>query len=129
MPRRKYSFIHKTDAMSEEIVAALLSKRSCDFHELFPVIYQSLRERKAAGGGEEALRFRVYEKLQNFVVQGLVKKTEKQYTGVESALLARSSQFAEAREEAKKRRAINESMLAPVPDPAQQPLQDVGGVN
>ena len=43
--------------------------------------------RKAASGGEEMLRLCMYEKLQNLVREGRVKKTGKKYKGVVKALL------------------------------------------
>ena len=51
-------------------------------------MYTNLRARHALGGGEEMLRLRVYEKLQNFVSKGMVdKKTTagiKEYQGLAS---------------------------------------------
>jgi len=106
---RKYSshFQHKTDAMSEEMVAAMLSEETFDFHALFRVVHQALRGRNAAAGGEETLRLRVYEKLQNFVKQGLVQKKGKQYAGVVSALHSRSIEMAAARVEINKRKSAS----------------------
>ena len=45
-----------------------------------------LRARNAASGGEEMLRLRAYEKLQNLVSRGMVKKVEKKYKGVPKIL-------------------------------------------
>src|SRR5438034_283378 len=45
-----------------------------------------LRARNAASGGEEMLRLRAYEKLQNLVARGAVKKNGKKYKGLPSAL-------------------------------------------
>ena len=42
--------------------------------------------RDVGGGGEEMLRLRAYEKLQNLVARGAVKKTGKKYKGLPSAL-------------------------------------------
>ena len=59
-----------------------------EFKTLFTSVYANLRARKAAGGGEEMLRLRVYEKLQNFVSKGMVNKTitkgVKEYLGLAS---------------------------------------------
>src|SRR5882762_4749988 len=74
------------DNISEELVAVLSSKASFEFKPLFDIILLNLRERNLAGGGEEMLRLRVYEKLQGLVGQGAVNRTvtgiTKKYKGV-----------------------------------------------
>jgi hypothetical protein len=84
------------DNITEELVAALSSKASFEFKALFAIIFQNLRERNAASGGEEMLRLRCYEKLQSLVNQGAVKKTVtgivKKYKGVPGPLLALSAE-------------------------------------
>lgn len=74
------------DLVTEELVAALKKKSSYEFKELFEIVYDKLRARNAASGGEEMLRLRAYEKLQNLVSRGMVKKSGKKYRGVSSAL-------------------------------------------
>ena len=74
------------DNITEELVAVLSSKTSFEFKPLFEIILLNLRERNAASGGEEMLRLRAYEKLQNLVARGMVKKTGKKYKGLPSAL-------------------------------------------
>lgn len=65
----------------------MLSRRtSFEFKQLFDVLHENLRARNAAGGGEEMLRLRSYEKLQNLVAGGMVKKTGKKYRGLPSVL-------------------------------------------
>ena len=70
--------------MTEELVAALTSKSSFEFKQLFDVVHERLKARNAASGGEEMLRLRAYEKLQNLVSRGMVKKTGKKYKGLAS---------------------------------------------
>src|SRR2546427_12434660 len=74
------------DNITEELVAVLSSKASFEFKPLFDVVLLNLRERNLAGGGEEMLRLRVYEKLQGLVGQGAVNRTvtgiTKKYKGV-----------------------------------------------
>jgi hypothetical protein len=65
-----------------------MKRSSYEFKELFEIVYDKLRARNAASGGEEMLRLRAYEKLQNLVSRGMVKKTGKKYRGVSSALTA-----------------------------------------
>ncbi len=64
----------------------LLGKESYEFKALFTVVHANLKARNAASGGEEMLRLRAYEKLQNLVEAGIVKKTGKEYRGVQKAL-------------------------------------------
>ncbi len=65
----------------------MLSRRaSFEFKQLFDIVHENLRTRNAASGGEEMLRLRAYEKLQNLVSRGAVKKTGKKYKGLPAAL-------------------------------------------
>ncbi len=72
------------DLVTEELVAVLSRKTSFEFKELFEVVHENLKARNAASGGEEMLRLRAYEKLQNLVSRGMVKKTGKKYKGLAS---------------------------------------------
>ena len=85
------------DNITEELVAALSGSKSYEFKALFSVIHAALRARNAASGGEEMLRLRTYDKLQNLVRQGQVKKTGKKYKGVTNALLLLSESLKEYR--------------------------------
>src|SRR4249919_3030428 len=98
--QRKSAFSRRLpDLVTEELVAALSKKGSSfEFKQLFVVVHAGLRARNAASGGEEMLRLRAYEKLQNLVQQGQVKKTGKQYRGVPKALLALSKDLKALRE-------------------------------
>ena len=69
------------DRVAEELAAVLSKKASFEFKALFDILHANLRERNQAGGGEEMLRLRAYEKLQNLVRAGIVKKTGKEYRG------------------------------------------------
>ena len=85
--RSAISFTRRApDNITEELVAVLSSKTSFEFKPLFDIILLNLRERNLAGGGEEMLRLRVYEKLQALVGQGTVNRTgtgiTKKYKGV-----------------------------------------------
>jgi hypothetical protein len=76
------------DLVTEELVLVLSQNRSYQFKQLFEVVHDNLRRRKAANGGEEMLRLRAYEKLQYLVFSGAVKKDGKIYTGNSAALAA-----------------------------------------
>jgi len=86
MPPNFSSFSRRVpDNVTEELMAALSGSKSYEFKALFSVIHAALRARNAASGGEEMLRLRTYDKLQNLVRQGQVKKTGKKYKGVTKA--------------------------------------------
>ena len=72
------------DFVTEELVVVLSRKSSYEFKQLFDIVYENLRSRNATSGGEEMLRLRAYEKLQNLVARGMVKKTGKKYRGLAS---------------------------------------------
>src|SRR6201986_3577866 len=74
------------DLVTEELVSVLSSKSYYEFKELFEVVHLNLRSRNAASGGEEMLRLRAYEKLQNLVARGMVKKEGKKYKGIRKQL-------------------------------------------
>jgi hypothetical protein len=84
------------DLVTEELVSVLSQKSSFEFKQLFEIVHENLRARNAASGGEEMLRLRAYEKLQNLVARGMVKKSDKKYKGVASALAAASAAAAAA---------------------------------
>ena len=84
------------DLVTEELVSVLSKKSSFEFKQLFDIVHENLRARNAASGGEEMLRLRAYEKLQNLVQRGMVKKNGKKYKGVASALAAASAAAAAA---------------------------------
>lgn len=64
----------------------LLEKSWFEFKALFAIVHTNLKARNAAGSGEEMLRLRTYEKLQNLVAAGIVEKSSKQYRGNAPAL-------------------------------------------
>ena len=74
------------DLVTEELASVLSSKSTYEFKELFDVVHENLRNRNAASGGEEMLRLRAYEKLQNLVARGMVKKDGKKYKGIPKQL-------------------------------------------
>ena len=80
------------DLVTEELVAVLSRRSSFEFKQLFDIVHENLRARNAASGGEEMLRLRAYEKLQNLVARGAVKKNGKKYKGLPSALAAAIAQ-------------------------------------
>ncbi|MEI8341673.1 MAG: hypothetical protein WCH43_09090 [Verrucomicrobiota bacterium] len=95
--QKKNAFSRRVpDLVTEELVSVLSQKSSFEFKQLFEIVYENLRARNAASGGEEMLRLRAYEKLQNLVARGMVRKNGKKYKGLLSALAAASSSAAAA---------------------------------
>jgi len=83
--QRKSAFSRRLpDLVTEELVSVLSKKSSFEFKQLFDLVHEKLRKRNAASGGEEMLRLRAYEKLQNLVSRGMVKKTGKKSRGLAS---------------------------------------------
>src|SRR6202046_5959013 len=74
------------DLVTEELVTVLSQKKSFEFKQLFEIVHENLRQRNAARGGEEMLLLRAYEKLQNLVQRGMVKKNGKKYKGIPKQL-------------------------------------------
>ena len=98
--QRKSAFSRRgPDLVTEELVAVLTKKNSFEFKQLFDMVHEQLRARNAASGGEEMLRLRAYEKLQNLVTRGLVEKLGKEYKGTARVHEA-SSAYAAAQEAA-----------------------------
>ena len=80
------------DLVTEELAAVLSSRTVYEFKDLFEVVHERLRARNAASGGEEMLRLRSYEKLQNLVSRGMVKKDGKKYKGIPKVLATLETQ-------------------------------------
>ena len=84
-----YGFSRRApDIVAEEIAMVLSTKGWFEFKELFEVIHRNLKARSASNCGEEMLRLRVYEKLQNLVSAGAVEKSSKRYQGITVGLAA-----------------------------------------
>ena len=79
------------DMVAEELALALFGNPACEFKPLFTLVHATLRARNGASGGEEMLRLRVYEKLQDFVRRGMVDKKTKAGIKKYSALATLSS--------------------------------------
>jgi hypothetical protein len=87
------------DHVTDELVNVLSEKKVFGFNDLFERVFENLKQRNAVSGGEEMLRLRAYEKLQNLVTRGLVEKLGKEYKGT-SRVHEASSAYAAAQEAA-----------------------------
>ena len=83
------------DHVTDELVVVLSENDTAlEFNNLFELVYENLKEKNAVSGGEENLRLRAYENLQNHVSRGLVEKKGKSYTGLEGIEKASSAYLA-----------------------------------
>ena len=80
--------------MTDELVVVLQDGKTYEFNSLFELVYENLKEKNAVSGGEEMLRLRAYEKLQNLVTRGLVEKKGKTYKGLDGIEQASSAHAA-----------------------------------
>lgn len=82
------------DHVTDELVNVLVEKKIFGFNDLFERVFENLKLRNAVSGGEEMLRLRAYEKLQNLVTRGLVEKIGKEYRGTDRVIEASSTYLA-----------------------------------
>lgn len=87
------------DHVTDELANVLSENKIFGFNDLFERVFANLKLRNAVSGGEEMLRLRAYEKLQNLVTRGLVEKIGKEYRGTARVMEA-SSTYAASQEAA-----------------------------
>jgi hypothetical protein len=87
------------DHVTDELCNVLEEDKVFGFNDLFGRVFENLKERNAVSGGEEMLRLRAYEKLQNLVTRGLVEKIGKEYKGTDRVQEASSAWLAKQQEE------------------------------
>jgi len=87
------------DHVTDELVNVMAEKKIFGFNDLFERVFANLKLRNAVSGGEEMLRLRAYEKLQNLVTRGLVEKIGKEYKGTSRVHEASSTYMAAQAEE------------------------------
>jgi hypothetical protein len=104
------------DVITLELAAVLSSATWFEFKPLFLIVHGNLRARNAANVGEEMLRLRTYDKLQNFVQQGFAEKVGKQYRGIAKLLAVFAEQAVQAAE-AKKALALAPVAVEAEPEP------------
>ena len=83
------------DHVTDELVNVLSEDKVFGFNDLFERVFENLKQRNAVSGGEEMLRLRAYEKLQNLVTRGLVEKLGKESRGLERLHEASSEYLAQ----------------------------------
>jgi hypothetical protein len=87
------------DHVTDELCNVLAEDKVFGFNDLFERVFDNLKVRNAVSGGEEMLRLRAYEKLQNLVTRGLVEKIGKEYKGTKRVHEASSEYLAQQQED------------------------------
>ena len=94
-PTRKTRFSRRVpDHVTDELVNVLSRGKTHEFNALFGLVYENLKLKNAVSGGEEMLRLRSYEKLQNLVSRGMCAKVGKTYRGLDGLAQAHSTAVA-----------------------------------
>lgn len=81
---------HVTDTICE-----VLSDKPVGFNELFEKVWEESLANNRVSGGEEMMRLRTYEKLQNLVHKGFAGKVGKEYTATATTVQATSAWLAQ----------------------------------
>lgn len=93
------------DHVTDELVVVLTTQQEfLPFNEIFGLVYENLKKKNAVSGGEEMLRLRAYEKLQNLVSRGMIAKEGRTYKGLSGLEQASSEKVAERAEAAAAKR-------------------------
>ena len=102
------------DHVTDEIVNVLSKHKGefFSFNGMFEKVYENLKEKNAVSGGEEMLRLRAYEKLQNLVTRGLVQKEARTYSGTDRIHEASSEYLAAQAEKMQKAAAAASNAAA-----------------
>lgn len=117
--KTNYGFSRRgPDLVAEELATVLSAKTAFEFKALFLIVHANLRARNSASGGEEMLRLRAYEKLQNLVGAGIVKKVGKKYRGVGPGIAKFFEAAAEMKEKLAAGRPPQRAASAPPAPPA-----------
>lgn len=68
------------DLVTDELIDIMQNAGVLEFNEIFLQMLSTMKEKKMPMSGEEILRLRIYDKLQNLVSAGGLMKKGKVYT-------------------------------------------------
>lgn len=78
--RRSHSSRKTPDLVTDELIIILHEAGMLEFNDIFQRTVVVMKEKHMSLGGEEILRLRIYEKLQNLVSAGGLVKKGREYT-------------------------------------------------
>lgn len=78
-----------------DTICEILSDKPIEFNALFEKLWEESLSNNRVSGGEEMMRLRAYEKLQNLVSKGHATKIGKTYLATASTIKATSAWLAE----------------------------------
>ena len=81
--RRSRSSRKTPDLVTDELILILHEAGMLEFNDIFQRIVVVMKAKHMSLGGEEILRLRIYEKLQNLVSAGGLMKKGREYTALE----------------------------------------------
>ncbi len=89
---RKYHSSRKTpDLVTDVLILILHEAGVLEFNDIFQRAVTVMKENHMPLGGEEILRLRIYEKLQNLVSSGGLVKKGREYTAQPKLISLKSS--------------------------------------
>jgi hypothetical protein len=130
MSRYKHYLRYAKDHAADALLAVLQEQPTYVFTELFQAVHARLKANNVSNIGGDLLRFRIYEKLQTLVSEGLVNKTDKRYSGVQRALMARVDEIANSRALQQERKKVNMAAMVSRDQPEELPPQSaIAGIS
>ncbi len=102
--RAGFRFPSGPDILAEELAKLLSKGVTLDVHAMFERILPALQSRGSGKQGKDTLRLSLYDKLTNFVAEGLARKEGKVYSGEKKALAEFLKEAKAAEEERQARR-------------------------
>ena len=95
--RRSRSSRKAPDLVTDELIVILHEAGMLEFNEIFQRTVVVMKEKHMSLGGEEILRLRIYEKLQNLVSSGGLVKKSREYTAQPKLMALKSEPLPDIR--------------------------------
>ena len=95
--RRSRSSRKAPDLVTDELIVILHEAGMLEFNEIFQRAVVVMKEKHMSLGGEEILRLRIYEKLQNLVSAGGLVKKGREYTAQSKLMTLKSEPLPDTR--------------------------------
>ena len=95
--RRSRSSRKTPDLVTDELILILHEAGMLEFNDIFQRTVVVMKAKNMSLGGEEILRLRIYEKLQNQVSAGGLMKKGREYTALPKLISLKSETFPDIR--------------------------------